>query len=533
MFTQNNKELEIFKGKELPKNAEKYNSKKENDTSKANSQTPGQQNLMEDVYEYVTTRYDFFVSDDENLYMYNNDRGYWKLLVESDSNRILRRILPKGFLGRVNKSTLYELREWLLAYSPLVKSEELKKSRNYINFRDVAYNVKDGTTTNDRRELYFKYSLDIDYKSGEKEPSGVFEAFIEEALDYDENTILQFRKFFALCLSNARGLRESAFFLYGPSGTGKSTLLRVLRHVIGNEHVCSISFGQLSNEFAVATLHGRHVVLSSEISDLGNKKLDVFKSLTGDDLISTCQKGKDYFTLESRAVFVFATNILPKIDNKAEAESVLSRMVIFPFTHVFDKSESKTEYWMDLIRDTSGIVNFALEGFKDLRADNFQFFESKKMAEFKKDFASDNDSFSLFAKDHLKLETDYCTSSSEIDQAYRIYCSINYIEPMNPKKYIPILKRNFGCLSTNMSLGEGKRCRGYKGIKLAKQALKLIGGEAHDHRETLQEMIFGPDDEDLKVKNPDRQEYSSEDFLEEIKKAYKTDDNEYIDSEEE
>lgn len=436
-------------------------------------EVPAQITVMEDLYDYVTDNHEFMVVDD-NLYVYKEDRGFWKLIVPNDNNRELRKLLPCGFMGRVTKSTLSELHEWLLVYSNRVYAEDLKKSRNYINFRNLAYNVKDDSFTDDRKNLYFRYSLAIDY-CGEEESSGEFKNFIETALDHDKKTIREFRKFFALCLSNCRGLRN-AFFLYGPSGTSKSTVERVLWHTIGAEHCVSLSFSQLSNDFATATLHGKHLSISGEISDMGNKKFDIFKSITGDDLFSSNFKGRDYFTLENRSVLVFATNVLPKISNQAESEAMISRMVIFPFTHVVKRSECVNEYWMTLMQDIPGIVEFAIKGFKDLREDNFRFHDSDRMEQFKKDYAGENDSFSMFAKEMLESDTDSRESSENIEKAYSSYCKLHDYVPMDKRKWSLLLKRMFPCRGITMpNPSKDTRIRGYKGVRLNEKAYKLMG----------------------------------------------------------
>ena len=338
-------------------------------------------------------------------------------------------------------------------------------NRNYINFPDRAYDVKNDVFTADRKHLYFRYSLAIDYP-GEEASSGVFEKFISTALDHDKDTIKEFRKFFALCLSNCRGLRYS-FFLYGPSGTSKSTVERVLRHVIGAEHCVSISFSQLSNDFATASLHGKHLSISGEISDIGYKKLDIYKSITGDDLISSSYKGRDYFTLENRSVLVFATNVLPTIANKAEAESMVSRMVIFPFTHVVKKDACVNEYWMTLLEDLPGIIAFAMKGFKDLREDHFQFHDSKRMKDYKQDYAGENDSFSLFIRKMMEADLDCKESSERIGQAYRRFCEENDYVVLDDKQWSLILRRTFSCRKVTMTHPEkGTRVRGYKGVRL-------------------------------------------------------------------
>lgn len=444
--------------------------------------------LMEDIYDYVTAYYDFMVVD-ENLYVYKEDQGFWKLIPQNDNYRDLRRLLPRFYMAKVTKTVLSELHEWLVVTSNCVKAEDLRKSRNYINFKNVAYNVKDDSFTAERKDLYFRYSLAIDY-CGEEKSSGVFKEFIETALEHDKKTIKEFRKFFALCLSNCRGLRY-AFFLYGPSGTSKSTVERVLRHTIGAEHCVSLSFSQLSNDFATASLHGKHLSISGEISDMGNKKLDIFKSITGDDLISSSYKGRDYFTLENRSVLVFATNVLPTISNKAESEAMISRMIIFPFTHVVKRSDSVNEYWMTLMQDVPGIVDFALEGFKDLRDDDFRFYDSPSMESFKNDYAGENDSFGMFAKEMLEPDNENKVASETIEKAYKIYCNIHDYIPLESRQWALLLKRMFACKSVKVSLpGKESRVRGYKGIRLKSKALKMLDNDGSEGTEDSLENVL-------------------------------------------
>lgn len=409
--------------------------------------------------------YDFIIIDNQ-LYCLDKDCQYYKIILEGMAHREFRKLLMDidMYTGQVNKYVLSEVYEWLLimAYHP--SNEELLKGCNYLNFKDCAYNWVDDYIEEKRKKLYFTYSLPLEYKKLTNSGNNYYHSYISDLYGDDKDTRKEFRKFLGLVLSDIRTLKLS-FFLYGRPNTSKSLFQNVLCRLVGEENCASVSFSQIGNEFAVTQLLGKRLNVSGEVSGATNNRLDIYKSLTGNDKITTCYKGKDYFQFNNRCLLVFACNDFPQITQRMEAESFMERVITFPF-----KNPKKREDWIPnleelILQDSKDIINDAIKGLKSLRKDGFCFNESEAMKECKKEFIGQADSFSLFMEDKLEPCRKSKLSTKEIDMAYAEYCQDNEYCQLATNIWTRILKRRFNCQPTTMTSCVGSRIRGYEGVR--------------------------------------------------------------------
>ena len=432
-------------------------------------------NIVEQVLDELMQAYDF-ISVEEKLYVYVEEFGYWKLITDSESQRELRRRVNRRWRGRINKNNLQEIYEWLVLDAKHMSPSKFRDGRHYLNFCDVAYNWNKDKTTKNRKELYFRYALKVPFKS-KFDDSGAFQHFLSDVFGSDKESLDEFRKFIGLALSDVRTLKY-AFIFYGPSNTGKSVTMNLLRHLIGAENTASVSFSQMSSEFHTAQLHNRRINCSAEVSGVTLSRLDVFRALCGNDEILVSNKMKDPFSFINRCLLLFSCNVLPKISDPMEAQSVVERLIIFPFNHVKKRENWDPKLVEHLCQDYASVIAFAIQGLRLLEKDDYTIKESPAMLRCKEQYAGLYDSFTLFAQAYLEPSRGARTSSANIKQAYHQYCAFKDCETLNDNIWGQILKRDFACSPSTVvdkSDGKERRIRAYKGIALKKDADELFG----------------------------------------------------------
>lgn len=367
---------------------------------------------------------------DNQLYRYMENEGFWKMITENQARHILRNDISINDRCSVNKYTFAEIYDWLLSESPKLYAPD---NKYWINFSDKAINWETGETTTDRKDLYFTYKLNLEY-SNLSENNGYYSKFIHDVFKDDKDTIREFKKFLGLCLSNIRKLKY-CFFLYGPSNTGKSVILNVLKLLIGEDYCSSVSFSQMGNEFAITQLIGKRLNISGEVSGTTNKRLDIFKSLTGNDRITASFKCKDHFQFSNNCLLTFACNALSPMISANDTDSFMSRIIIFPFRNIKPRSEWISNLEEMIFMDSKALITDAIEGLNLLKKDSFQFVESKAMKKCKKEFYLQNDSFTVFAEKYIKEDTENKVSSREISKAYTHFCYIEECPSLNQNQW--------------------------------------------------------------------------------------------------
>lgn len=412
------------------------------------------------IAQIVAGFYDFGLLDNQ-LHIYCEDTGVWELIPESEAKRTIRKLIPESYCSMINKYGLEEVYQWLLIQSKKI-DVTTREMKYWINFLDQAINWKTGECTEDRKTFYFTYAIQVKYC--EMTENGEFKIFMNDIFQGDKKAKKEFQKFLGLALSDIRDLKLS-FFLFGPSNTGKSVVLNLLRRIIGEESCAAISFSQMSNEFALTQLLGKRINLSGEVSGATNKRLDIFKSITGNDIITTSFKGKDHFTFKNKALLVFACNNFPPIQDVVEFESFLSRIIMFPFQYPKPRTEWIANYEDILFQDIGNIISYAIKGLKNLDEDGYAFEESRSMKEIKEAFLGTFNSFALFAKHLLTYDATSIVSSATIQKEYNRFCSKNEYVSIATNVWPQLLKQYFNCVQVTMSDSNGKRVRAYKGIK--------------------------------------------------------------------
>lgn len=414
--------------------------------------------------EILQHRNDFAVWNGR-LYIYIKQFGYWRLVKSSNDNREIRQLFTSDERRYINKNLLREISEWLiLDSSPMPDARG--ESRYYLNLRDCAIDwrkTEDAVVYN-RKNMFFRYYLNATRQDINLTSTGAFESFMLDVFGERQKTKQEFCKFLGLCLSDIRDLKIAAFF-YGPSNTGKSVMLNLLKKLVGSEFTASVSFSQLGNEFAISRLVGKRLNVSGEVSGTTNKRLDIFKSLTGNDEIEVCNKYEDFAAFANEALLVFACNNFPPVQSVPELESFLARVIIFPFENQKPRNQWIPELESVLMEDAAGILEAAIEGLRQLEEDEFQMKETQPMKEAKIEFVRLYDNFSLFAERYLIENPEKKTASRDISLAYNQFCAEENLMPMAENVWAQRLKQKFYCKSTTLMV-DGKRARGFQGVEL-------------------------------------------------------------------
>ena len=229
-------------------------------------------NIVEEVFNELMEKYSF-ISVQDKLYVYVPKMGYWNLITDSESQRMLRQRVDRKWRGRINKTNLQEIYEWLVLDAPHKQETIFREGRHYLNFSNIAYNWRKDETTKDRKKLYFRYALNVPFKCGKG--NGTFEKYLTDTFGNDIATITQFKKFCGLALLDMRTLKYAVIF-YGRANSGKSVFMNLLRFIVGPQNTRAVSFSQMSSEFHVAQLLGKRLNLSAEVSGVTLSRLDVF-----------------------------------------------------------------------------------------------------------------------------------------------------------------------------------------------------------------------------------------------------------------
>ena len=235
-----------------------------------------------------------------------------------------------------------------------------------IPFRHRVYNLKTGEFLDYSPEMVFLNRFPWDYHPDAPYCKTVADTLTAIASG-DAEVLKLILESFGNCfylLNSYRG----AVALYGPSGSnGKSTLLNMLKRMVGAENASYLSLQDTAQRFRLMEVYGKAANIGDDIPDSVLLDSSLFKKLATGETVIAEKKGQDPVSFQSYAKFFFALNGLPPVKDKSEA--FFSRILLVPMNADFSTAgrrdaSLKDREWTQ--EEMEYLVMLAMDGLKRL-----------------------------------------------------------------------------------------------------------------------------------------------------------------------
>lgn len=221
---------------------------------------------------------------------------------------------------------------------------------------------------------------------------------------------------------------QKMLFVQGVGGTGKSTVINILRAMIGDDNYSAVTLQYLMQErFAKIGLYRKTANFDTDAKPQYLADGATLKMLTGEDSIHADRKNKEPITFYNYAKLSFAMNELPPM--RDFSGGLKRRMLILEMNKVLTK-EVKEQYPLDqIMAEVPGIFNRAMEGLrKALSRRDFSI--SSTMRESVEKWEKGNDVVALFLEDECEVGDGKKAPVSEVYPEYRQYCIDSGYKPL-------------------------------------------------------------------------------------------------------
>ena len=217
-----------------------------------------------------------------------------------------------------------------------------------------------------RLDYFTHHALDFAYDPDAPEPERWL-AFLDELWPDDEVSIQVLQEIIGYVLAGGTSLQK-LFLLVGPPRSGKGTILRVVKGLLGDHNVAGPTLSSLTQNFGLSPLIGKPLASISD-ARLGTRAdsqvaVERLLSISGEDAITVDRKYRDPWTGTLPTRFVIVTNEVPAFSDASGA--LASRFIILTLTRSFLGHEDPG-LTNRLLEERSGIFNWAIEGLDRLR----------------------------------------------------------------------------------------------------------------------------------------------------------------------
>jgi len=255
-----------------------------------------------------------------------------------------------------------------------------------------------------------------------------------------------------------KNLMQVCFILTGEGSNGKSTLLNMIKKLLGKSNYTSLDLRELEETFKPSELYNKLANLGDDISAKYLDTSSVFKkAVTGESFIVQRKYGQP-FELESYATQIFCANELPSVADKTDGFG--RRIMIVPFKAHFKKSDKDYDPFIETKLLTDEAIEYLLKISIDglIRViQNKGFTHSDKGFLEKQEFVKSNNNVLEWFENDPRIEND---SVTDVYTAYRVWCVQNGCNPVKKLNLSKEIKKHLFLTSRPKSIN-GKSIRVY------------------------------------------------------------------------
>jgi len=374
------------------------------------------------TYEYVLAeRYPYLKYKNRGDF-YNYGPGvYTSLQAEEVRSILFREMLNDGLM---NYRTSSKIMDKIAAFKSLdgrtFNHVDENKDPNILNIKNGLLNIETYEMHPHTPDYLSTSQIPIEYDHQARSP--MWFKFINDITDGDVDQARLLQQIAGYCLTNDTRYAK-AFIFFGMGANGKSLFTRIISKLVGREYTSSLNLSTITKQFGLTGLIGKKLNLIDEIS--GNYfESNIIKNLISGELMSADVKFRpDPLEFIPVAKLIFSVNELPKINDTTPG--LYRRFIILPFLKTFINNPD-LDLESKLSTEIPGVLNWAIEGLKDLRA-NGKFHETEKNLEALKSFKIENSPLLEFLTTTYEPAprgewTKYGISVKDLYNEYRQYC---------------------------------------------------------------------------------------------------------------
>lgn len=318
-----------------------------------------------------------------------------------------------------------------------VKNEAFTKldapDKYKVQFDNISFDVRHGKL--EECDTFFTLHQ-IPHNYDAKADCPKFKRFINNLFYEEDIPVIQ--EYLGYCLV-PNTLAQTALFIIGEGGEGKSRIPVLMEHIIGADNVVVGDFEGLQDKFSTSSLDKQMLFLDDELTLTALDDTSNFKKIvTAETAMEVEVKGKPKYKtkLYSRIICCGNGPIQSKFDR---TDGFYRRLLLCKVRPVhYDKPDRTLSDQLD--KEIPGIINWMLEGLCRVVKNGFIIEPSKRMSNEVQSLRDNSDTIQLFMNDEQFIDYTFDeedkVSIKQLYDAYENWCQDN--------SYLIIHKNTFG-----------------------------------------------------------------------------------------
>lgn len=377
---------------------------------------------------------------DNNMYIFENDiciyeNGVYKKN-EKDIERKVIELVPDSTIHFRN-----EVYQYLLLKA---EEKEFDRENGIINFKNGLFSVKERKMYNHSPKYFSTNQINTNFNLTAPKVQAVDDVLDKLSCGKYERkqTILEM-----IGYSMTTSIKlQKAFILYGNKArNGKSTLIDIIVHLLGDDNVGTVSFKDMNqNRFAGSGIKNKLLNSGSEMTDEYIEDVEIFKKYVTGDYLEIEEKFKPRQKIRPYAKFIFSANELPRVADKTDG--FYRRLQIIPLEYSFTDKDRKSFDFNKLISKEAleYLAKISLEAYLNME-ENFSNHEENEIEIAK--YKVGANSILTFINDEeyitsLIEKTSTSRFANEIYNLYKQYCADNQYRAIGRNKFYKEIEKS-------------------------------------------------------------------------------------------
>lgn len=296
---------------------------------------------------------------DWNVGIYRNDDDFIRELIQSVDSTCTRLSRQKDIIGSLKTNPRYPIQK-----VADIRADKKGKPR-FVHVRNGIYDLAQQKLLQASPEYAFTSYVGTDYNDDafiEPNFNGwSLSHFLKEVakvqqpdgtLKYDPKKYRLLWEIICAGVLGIAGLRKAAIFVDNGQGkSGKSTLLQLIRNVVGSDNTATLTIEDMANSQALVQAENKVLIASDENeTNITITKTANFKKMVGLNPVNIKRLYENMYSTIIHAFIIEASNAMPKFSKATQ--SVFERLIAVKFNTHFDSSkEENTNVQFEYIYD--------------------------------------------------------------------------------------------------------------------------------------------------------------------------------------
>lgn len=249
---------------------------------------------------------------------------------------------------------------WLVQHTDQPPADEV------LSFSTGNLHIPTGRLFSPTPTLFTSTSLDFEYSPNPAPPTRWIH-FLDECFDGDDESIVLLQDWMGYCLTPDTSLQKM-MLIVGPRRSGKGTIGRLLRSLVGESNVAGPTTSSLSGQFGLQPLLNKSLAIVSDARFSGERiavAIERLLCISGEDALTVDRKYSKPVTQTLPTRFMFMTNELPRLADSSGA--LAGRFLVLQTCQSFYGREDPDLIHL-LLEERPGILAWSLEGWKRVHA---------------------------------------------------------------------------------------------------------------------------------------------------------------------